>query len=146
MNTKAIQRLRSKIEVTLSGLEAAAANTKSELRTSSEVSPNAIQDELDSAKADVDLKTTFEIHNHNIARQILLRNALARMEIGTFGLCHSCGDEIDSRRIEAVPEATLCIECQCNREYGYLPATRSQAMGVVASKGRSNAVQVPEAA
>ena len=38
--------------------------------------------------------------------------ALARVEAGTYGICESCGKPIPEARLEAVPEATLCVGCK----------------------------------
>jgi DnaK suppressor protein len=38
--------------------------------------------------------------------------ALARLDDGTFGQCLRCGREIASARLEALPWAAHCIECQ----------------------------------
>lgn len=35
-----------------------------------------------------------------------------------FGRCEDCGDEIEYARLEAVPQAACCIECQVEREDG----------------------------
>ncbi|MDX1623260.1 MAG: TraR/DksA C4-type zinc finger protein [Gemmatimonadota bacterium] len=35
-----------------------------------------------------------------------------------FGLCESCGDPIGWDRLEAIPYATLCIECKTAEEHG----------------------------
>ncbi len=35
-----------------------------------------------------------------------------------FGNCHSCGQPIDTARLEAVPHARLCIECKSKEENG----------------------------
>jgi RNA polymerase-binding protein DksA len=40
-----------------------------------------------------------------------LQEALKRLETGTYGLCESCGQPIDMERLEALPQATECIEC-----------------------------------
>ena len=40
-----------------------------------------------------------------------IRNALARIESGTYGVCERCGDSIGERRLEAVPIASVCIDC-----------------------------------
>ena len=40
-----------------------------------------------------------------------IRNALARIESGTYGVCENCGDSIGERRLEAVPIASVCIDC-----------------------------------
>src|SRR5918998_3930253 len=38
--------------------------------------------------------------------------ALARMDEGTFGTCGRCGKPIAEERLEAMPYATLCIDCK----------------------------------
>ena len=40
-----------------------------------------------------------------------IRSALARLEEGSYGQCVTCGDDIDAKRLDAVPYATQCIEC-----------------------------------
>ena len=37
--------------------------------------------------------------------------ALRRMESGQYGLCTSCGAAINTKRIEAYPYASECIDC-----------------------------------
>jgi len=37
--------------------------------------------------------------------------ALERAEEGRYGLCETCGKEIDPERLEIVPTATQCIDC-----------------------------------
>lgn len=39
-------------------------------------------------------------------------NALARIEAGTYGTCLRCGRPIAAARLEALPWAAHCIECQ----------------------------------
>jgi DnaK suppressor protein len=38
--------------------------------------------------------------------------ALDRLEQGTYGICTECGNKIQLGRLDVVPTATLCIECQ----------------------------------
>jgi DnaK suppressor protein len=38
--------------------------------------------------------------------------ALARLDAGTYGACASCGRPIAPERLEAIPWAALCIDCQ----------------------------------
>lgn len=49
----------------------------------------------------------------NEAREELkkISQALRRMDAGDYGLCTSCGMPIDSKRIEAYPYASECIDC-----------------------------------
>jgi RNA polymerase-binding protein DksA len=45
-------------------------------------------------------------------REILaIENALRRIEAGTYGVCARCGEEIDPRRLAALPGAELCLKC-----------------------------------
>lgn len=38
--------------------------------------------------------------------------AVARMDAGVYGRCESCGGPIGEARLEAVPDATLCVACK----------------------------------
>ncbi len=38
--------------------------------------------------------------------------ALRQAKKGTYGVCERCGEPIDPARLEAVPEATLCVTCK----------------------------------
>ncbi|MHB1016917.1 MAG: TraR/DksA family transcriptional regulator [Coriobacteriia bacterium] len=52
------------------------------------------------------------------ARESLARidRALARIADGTYGVCVRCGKQIAAERLEAMPEAELCISCQEHEE------------------------------
>ena len=41
-----------------------------------------------------------------------IEHALRIAQSGTYGICENCGGRIDPARLEALPEATLCLECQ----------------------------------
>ena len=40
-----------------------------------------------------------------------VNDALARLDAGEYGNCKSCGNPIGEERLEAMPFATLCIDC-----------------------------------
>jgi DnaK suppressor protein len=40
-----------------------------------------------------------------------LRDALSRIEQGTYGVCERCGQAIQSERLEVLPDTRLCIAC-----------------------------------
>jgi DnaK suppressor protein len=48
--------------------------------------------------------------------------ALARVDAGEYGLCKDCDQEIDPRRLAALPYALLCTECAQRREQQAQPA------------------------
>jgi DnaK suppressor protein len=37
---------------------------------------------------------------------------LRAREHGTYGVCEACGRQIPTERLQARPEATMCLECQ----------------------------------
>lgn len=45
-----------------------------------------------------------------------LDEALQRIKDGTFGVCRTCNGPIGTKRLEAVPNATECIECKSKRD------------------------------
>ena len=46
----------------------------------------------------------------NLLRNV--RSALRRIEDGTFGICMHCEEDISPKRLNAVPWAAFCIQCQ----------------------------------
>lgn len=51
------------------------------------------------------------------ARQALdgVEAALRRIVDGTYGKCQACGGAIPAERLDARPEADLCLDCQSQR-------------------------------
>jgi RNA polymerase-binding transcription factor DksA len=45
-----------------------------------------------------------------------VRAALERLDVGTYGLCSSCGGWIEPMRLEVLPYAQRCIKCQAGTE------------------------------
>jgi RNA polymerase-binding transcription factor DksA len=45
-------------------------------------------------------------------------HALKKFGQGTYGVCESCDTRIDWARLEAKPEARLCIRCQQRSDFG----------------------------
>jgi len=58
----------------------------------------------------------LEAEEHRQSQLSSVRHALARIEDGSYGLCDSCGNEIPFSRLNARPEAPLCIACQTRLE------------------------------
>lgn len=77
-------------------------------------SPQA--DALDCA-ADLSLWTIAQA-THLAARRRLaqVELALARLDMGGYGTCQQCSRRIDVARLEALPAATLCVDCQRRAE------------------------------
>ena len=63
---------------------------------------------------DRELDYTLEENEERLLTEI--DAALKRIEGGTYGTCTNCGKQIPEERLEALPWATLCINCQRERE------------------------------
>ena len=44
-----------------------------------------------------------------------VEHALEKYEAGTYGLCDSCGQPIEEARLEAIPQASLCLSCKAKQ-------------------------------
>ncbi len=60
----------------------------------------------------------FELRIRDRERKLInkIKEALARIEDGTFGICEVCGEEISEGRLKARPVTTLCIDCKIEEE------------------------------
>ena len=47
-----------------------------------------------------------------LAQQERVREALGRLDGGTYGQCVDCGRALPDERLEARPEAERCVDCQ----------------------------------
>lgn len=65
---------------------------------------------------DRELDYTLEENSGHVLQEI--EAALKRIDEGTYGICANCGKQIPEERLEALPWATLGIDCQRNLERG----------------------------
>jgi len=63
---------------------------------------------------DRELDYTLEENSEHVLAEI--DAALKRIDDGSYGTCTNCGKQIPAERLEARPYATLCIDCQRDRE------------------------------
>jgi DnaK suppressor protein len=99
---------------------------REQLRGGMEHSLGAYQSAPVAAKGDVsdlaadalDGDTALQLAESGSAEIAEVDAALEKIEDGTYGMCESCGGEIPWRRLEALPYATMCIECKRQQEVG----------------------------
>ncbi|HSF68940.1 MAG TPA: TraR/DksA family transcriptional regulator [Nitrospira sp.] len=70
----------------------------------------------DQALMDLDRELGISLMEMRNRRRQAIDEALTRLTEGTYGICAECGIEISERRLEAVPFAKLCVECQAREE------------------------------
>jgi DnaK suppressor protein len=60
----------------------------------------------------------FELRIRDRERRLInkIKEALERIDDGTFGICELCGEEISDGRLKARTVTTLCIDCKIEEE------------------------------
>ena len=66
----------------------------------------------DSATATLNREIDYTLEENSEHVLSGITEALDRIEGGTFGSCAGCGKQIAEERLEAIPYATRCIDCQ----------------------------------
>ena len=103
---------KNELEKYRTALEAKKAEIAASLRNRDEIAIEKTADAID----EVQLAGERELAIRNLDRESnLLRNvraALARIADGSFGICMHCEEEINTKRLNAVPWAPFCIRCQ----------------------------------
>lgn len=70
----------------------------------------------DQALMDLERELGISLMEMRNRRRQSIDEALTRLSEGTYGVCAECGVEISEKRLEAVPFAKLCVECQSRAE------------------------------
>ena len=73
-------------------------------------------DEADVAADVIDRTLLTALGTQDANRLQQIDNALDRIKQGKYGLCLGCGKEIPEPRLDAIPYAALCINCQSKEE------------------------------
>jgi DnaK suppressor protein len=73
-------------------------------------------DEIDRASSGHEKESSTQQTNREKVLLRMIESALSRIRDGSFGKCLSCGNEIDVKRLLAVPWTRYCIQCQEDME------------------------------
>jgi DnaK suppressor protein len=60
----------------------------------------------------LELEKRLTLENRVRQEMAMVEHALDKIKKGTYGLCDNCGKPIDPERLEALPQATLCLKCK----------------------------------
>ena len=109
---KKIEQFKRMLESRMAETERIIADAEWEIRATSARHADA----ADQAAAEYDRQSLT--HKAEVARQTLrnLNQALERIRKGAFGECVDCGNDIEPKRLEAIPWARYCLKCQEARE------------------------------
>lgn len=75
-------------------------------------------DPADAGSASFERETAQSLSNHARRQLEQIDDALRRMDAGNYGTCERCGNQIEADRLEALPQATLCMDCKRRDETG----------------------------
>lgn len=63
----------------------------------------------------LELEKRLVLENRIRQELVGIEHALQKFEEGTYGKCDSCGQPIDPARLEALPQASLCLNCKAQQ-------------------------------
>lgn len=69
-------------------------------------------DEVDQASSEYMQAFSFRLRGRERFLMDKIEHALLKIDQGTFGICEECEEPISLKRLQARPEAQLCIQCK----------------------------------
>lgn len=101
----AASRAKQRLEARLQKLEARVETIEADLRKPEDrdLEERALEAENDQVLEGLDQAERWELQE--------IRDALARIEAGTYGVCERCGGPIGEKRLDAIPDTRFCVRC-----------------------------------
>jgi DnaK suppressor protein len=112
MRQRDLKSFRKLLTRQLDELLIEAERTKDQVKEAEEPS----SDPMDQASTVLDMDFLLRLRDRERKLMIKIKEALERIENGTFGICEECGEKISEKRLRARPVATLCIDCKHEQE------------------------------
>jgi DnaK suppressor protein len=117
MDKKKLEAFKKRLEERQQVLRKTVSRTEEDGRIADQ---DTAQDIADRAASSYTKEFLFSQSNNDRQLLAMVETALQRIREGAFGECVSCGNEINAKRLEAVPWTRYCIECQEKLEKGQL--------------------------
>ena len=89
-------------------------------------------DDMDMTSTELETSMRMRLRNREALFLRKIDEALQRIADGVFGICESCESDIELRRLEARPTATLCVHCkeeQERQEQIHIDGHKSKSLG-----------------
>ncbi len=112
MQKKQLEEFRELLNQRLAELQDEAQTTVTDLIEGDENFP----DPTDRATAESDRNFMLRIRDRERKLIMKIREAIGRIDDGSFGYCEHCGEPIGVKRLRARPVTTLCIDCKTEME------------------------------
>jgi len=112
MDKKELKHFRAKLEAMSQDILNEAEKTLSEMTDQSDNFPDPAD------RATAESNRNFELRIRDRERKLLakIKEAIERLDSGSYGICESCDDDISLKRLEARPVTTLCVKCKTAQE------------------------------
>jgi len=117
MTKKEMEKYRRLLDDKKASLSAELAKTRS---AEEETTEESTQDIADKAVSSYTREFLYSLTDGERSTLLQIDDALARVEEGVFGLCLNCGMLMTEKRLNAVPWAPYCLDCQELSEKGML--------------------------
>ena len=113
MDTEKLERYRQILNSRLESLVGTVQRSRHEQSEGAEMEPDLTD------QASLDWDRNFDMRIRDRERRLIykIREALTRIEDGSFGICEMCGEEISEKRLEARPVTTFCLDCKSESEW-----------------------------
>ncbi len=113
MNAKELTTFK---ELLLAKKEAILKSIKNTKEEGKDYTTTEVGDSVDIASNSYEREVLFELSDNERKQLVDIDIALKKIEDKDFGTCEDCGGKISIERLEAVPTATLCINCQTKKD------------------------------
>jgi DnaK suppressor protein len=114
---KEMEKYRRLLEQKKTSLSSDLAKTRN---AEEETTEESTQDIADKAVSSYTREFLYSLSDADRNTLLQIDQSLERIEVGTYGQCRNCGSPISEKRLNAVPWAQLCVECQELSEKGLL--------------------------
>ena len=117
LTKKEMEKYRRLLDEKKASLSAEIAKTRS---AEEETTEESTQDIADKAVSSYTREFLYSLTDGERNTLLHIDDALGRIDVGTYGLCLNCGQLMTEKRLNAVPWAPYCLDCQELNEKGML--------------------------
>lgn len=113
MNKKKLESFKQKLLVER---ERILNNSKNTMKHDLALSKDDLPDEADLASAEISQSLVMKLRDRERILLSKIDGSLERIDAGDFGVCDSCEEDIEEKRLKAQPFSVMCISCQESEE------------------------------
>ena len=113
MDRNVIEMCRLELQRQLDETMAEAERTVADMTT---IEEENFPDPTDRALLESNRNFTLRLRDRDRKLVAKIKQAIKRIENGTFGICEACGGDIEEKRLVARPVTSLCIDCKTEEE------------------------------